>query len=424
MSDNSIEIVPTTRPLDAIVRPPGSKSITNRALLLASLARGTSKLTGVLDSEDTRLMADGLRTLGVSMKIDWPRGVASVEGVGGRFPIKSSEIFCGNSGTTLRFLTAALAFSGGKHKLFGVDRMHERPVGDLVTALQMLGCKISTTSPGECPPVLIDSPPIAGGKTSIPSGTSSQFISALLMAAPLASANVTVKLEGNPVSAPYIDMTLKMMPKFGVFAKVVGVREFQVSRGIYQGTIFDIEPDASAASYFFAAAAIVGGTIRVVLPGQNSLQGDVDFVDLLERMGCAVSREAESVVVTGPAQEGIDCDMSKISDTAQTLAVLAMFVSGPTSIRGIAHNRVKETDRIGNLAIELRKLGATVHESEDGMTIVPGELRPATIETYDDHRMAMSLALAGLKIPGVRINNPECVRKTFPDYFAELAKLS
>jgi len=423
MPENCIEIQPINHPLDATVRPPGSKSITNRALLLASLACGTSSLTGVLDSEDTRLMANGLRQLGAAVIVDWSTSLATVQGTGGKFPVKSSDIFCGNSGTTLRFLTAAAAFSGGRHRLSGVGRMHQRPVGDLVAALQLLGSNISAQSPGDCPPVVIDSPPVEGGRTRVRSEISSQFLSAILMSAPMAAGDVSVSIEGNPVSMPYIDMTLAMMKTFGVIPAIVGPGELLIHPAKYQGTGFAIEPDASAASYFFAAAAIVGGTVRVALPGLDSLQGDVAFVDLLEQMGCQVTRERKSVVVAGPARHGIDCDMSAISDTAQTLSVVSLFVMGPTTIRGIAHNRVKETDRIGNLALELRKLGATVTEHADGMTIIPGKLQRATVDTHDDHRMAMSLALAGLRIPGVQVRDPDCARKTFPDFFNELARL-
>jgi 3-phosphoshikimate 1-carboxyvinyltransferase len=248
-------------------------------------------------------------------------------------------------------------------------------------------------------------------------------LSALLLSASLATSPLSIRVDGNLVSQPYIEMTIQLCKRFGAIVQRPSIDTFMVLPAKLVAANLGIEPDASAASYFMAMAAITRGTITIEGLGKDSLQGDVGFLDLLKQMGCTTELRDSSIVVTGNSLKGIDCDMSKISDTAQTLSVVALFAEGSTTIRGIAHNRVKETDRIGNLAIELRKLGATVHEFDDGMTIVPGQLRPAKIETYNDHRMAMSLALAGLLQPGVRITNPECVQKTFPDYFDVLQRL-
>ncbi len=418
-------------PVCGTIRPPGSKSMTNRAVLLAALARGTSELTGLLDSDDTRLMRDALVRLGVVIDGELSEGTLRVVGCGGPFPARSSELFCGNSGTTLRFLVAALAFSGGRHRLYGVPRMHQRPVGDLVESLQQLGVEIECETPGGCPPVLIVSSGVGQSlqakEIPVRSEASSQFLSALLMAAPMARAPLTFRVAGPLVSRPYIEMTLRMMSRFGFEVGRPGVDVFTVAPGGYGATRMEIEPDASAASYFLAAAAITGGSVTVGGIGRESLQGDVEFCRLLEQMGCHVQLHSDRICVQGSPEggrlRGIECDMSRCSDTAQTLAVVALFADGATTIRGIAHNRVKETDRIGNLATELRRLGATVEELDDGLRIVPGPLRAATVNTWDDHRMAMSLALVGLVVDGVRIRNPECVGKTFPDYFQVLDQL-
>lgn len=419
-----IEIRPLHRPLRAAVRPPGSKSLTNRALLLAALAEGRSQLRGVLDSEDTRLMAAALGQLGIAFEADWKSGGFSIPGSGGKFHPPADGIFCGNSGTTLRFLTAALACCGIPARLSGTPRMHERPIGDLLSALRQLGASLTAESPGECPPVFIQAAATRGGTVAVRGGSSSQYLSALLMAAPLLPAPLSIAVDGPLVSEPYVNMTLAMMREFGVEADTPGNGTYRVRPSRYQACSFQIEPDASAASYFFAAAAIAGGSVTIEGLARDSLQGDLRFVELLKKMGCQVEYGRDSVTLTGPAVIAIDCDLSGISDTAQTLAAVALFVEGTTTLRGIAHNRLKETDRIGNLARELGKLGASVEELADGLRIAPGNLRSATIETWGDHRMAMSLALVGLRQPGIRIADPDCVRKTFPDYFSVLADLT
>ena len=410
-------------PIVGTIRPPGSKSLTNRALLLAALAQGNSRLSGLLDSEDTRVMLNALTTLGVSIQVDWARGIAEVEGINGRFP-QSSDVALDvqNSGTTIRFLTAALTAAGGNFILRGVARMHQRPIGDLVRALATLGGGVRALGDEEFPPVEVASDGLLGGTVQVAGNLSSQFLSGLLMAAPLAQTVVEIVVNGLLVSQPYVRMTLANMRSFGVNVRTEGtsLSRFIIEPQDYRSTDFTIEPDASAASYFFAAAAICGGSARVLGLNRHSLQGDVAFVDLLERMGCNVVWGEDFIEVLGPAQVGIDCEMSDISDTVQSLAVVSLFVTGPTTIRGIAHNRLKETDRIGDLAIELRKLGASVTEHADGLTVTPGAMRGAVMSTYNDHRMAMSLALVGLKVPGVEIENPDCVVKTYPKFFDDL----
>ncbi len=419
--DDSITIENCPHPVNASIAPPGSKSITNRALVCAALAGGTSVLNGALDSDDTRVMIDSLQKIGVKVEADLSQKQLTVHGAGGNFT-DCFDLFIGNSGTTVRFLTAMLAFAGGKFKLDGVDRMRERPIGPLIEALQGLGSKTSALSPGDCPPVEIKSPPIAGGKVDVSGSISSQYLSGLLMAAAQAAGDVEFSIDGPLISKPYVHMTIEVMKAFGVNCRADdSLTHFSIDADQkYSATNYDIEPDASAASYFWAAAAICGGTATITGLSRDSLQGDVGFVDCLEKMGCRVQWGSNHISVTGPAKCGIDIDMSNVSDTVQTLTSVALFVQGPTNICNVAHNRVKETDRIGNLAIELRKFGVQVDERHDGLTVHPGPLNPAIIETYDDHRMAMSLALVGLKQEGVVITNPGCVSKTYPNYFEEL----
>ena len=422
MSD-FIEVQPASGPIQSSIQPPGSKSLTNRALPIAAMATGQTVLTGVLDSDDTRAMIKSLERVGVSVSHDRESNHVVIEGSGGSFN-GAAELFIGNSGTSIRFLTAMLGVAGGKYRLDGIERMRERPIGPLVDALNRLGANVVAESSGDCPPVHIDSPAVGGGTVSISGSISSQYLSGLMMASPLAHDGVVIEIDGPLISKPYVEMTAAVMKSFGVECQInKSLNRFDIAAGQqYRGTEYAIEPDASAASYFWAAAAICGGTATVKCLDRNSLQGDVGFVDCLEQMGCKVQWLENEISVTGPATHGIDIDMSDVSDTVQTLAAVALFVDGPTAVRNVAHNRVKETDRIGNLAIELRKFGVQVDERDDGLTIHPGPLNPAEIETYDDHRMAMSLALVGLKQPGVMIFDPGCVSKTYPNYFVDLAK--
>ncbi|QEG22492.1 3-phosphoshikimate 1-carboxyvinyltransferase [Mariniblastus fucicola] len=420
-------IRPVDGPVNGQIRPPGSKSITNRALICAALANGTSTLTGVLDSDDTRVMLDSLTRLGFSFQHDPDAHTVVIEGQGGRIPNSKAELSIGNSGTSVRFLTAMLGLAGGDYRLDGVERMRQRPIGPLVEALQQFGSKVEAISPGGCPPVVIQPCGESAKSISVAGHLSSQYLSGLLMAAPLLKQDLRIQIEGHLVSLPYVAMTTAVMKSFGVKVDIEeqdGIPTAFLIRGesSYSGCDYAIEPDASAASYFFAIPAIIGGETTVLGLGKNSLQGDVGFVQCLEQMGCEIQVQEDSIRVSGKAKHGIDVDMANISDTVQTLTSVALFVDGPTNIRNVAHNRVKETDRIGNLAIELRKLGVTVDEREDGLTIHPAAMNGATFDTYDDHRMAMSFALIGLRQPGINIENPGCVSKTYPEFFEDLER--
>ena len=417
--------VPVSAPIHATITPPGSKSITNRALICAALTQGKSFLTGVLDSEDTQVMITALKQLGVPVDHDLENNTIEIEGNGGKFPVKNAEIYVANSGTTARFLTAMLAASptrGGVYRIHGKERMHERPIGDLLLALQNLGADVRSERENDCPPLVIGPNGSLAGETSIPGTISSQFLSAILMVAPAGKHDITLRVSGELVSKPYIAMTLEVMKSFGATIDFrEDFSEFCLPAGSrYEPTHYSIEPDASAASYFFAAAAITGGTVRVEGLTEKSFQGDIDFCRCLERMGCTLKFGETSATITGLPLHGIDVDMNAISDTVMTLGVVALFAEGPTRIRNVAHIRHKETDRIAALACELRKLGAAIEEKEDGLIITPQTLHGAEIDTYDDHRMAMSFAIAGLKIPGVVIRDPLCVAKTYPRFFEDL----
>ena len=422
-------------PIRGSIRPPGSKSITNRALICAALASGESLLTGALDSQDTRVMVAGLQSLGISVATDWQRGEIHVVGAGGVLPATAAVIDCAASGTTIRFLSAVCANGHGVYRLDGTPRMRKRPIGDLLEALRRLGVDASAESPGECPPVVIRARGMTGNVVSVRGSTSSQFASGLALVAPCTPRGMQIDFSGVLVSLPYLDMTRRVMESFGAICEPTGDRGWKIAPTGYRGHTYAIEPDASAASYFLAAAAITGGSVTVAGLSRRSMQGDVGFADALGRMGCTVAWNngvEESITVAGRAVHGIDIDMNAISDTVPTLAVVALFADGPTTIRNVAHIRDKETDRIGDLACELRRLGATVTEQPDGLTIDPtgagdplkAGLRGATVATYDDHRMAMSLALAGLRVPGVLVADPACVGKTFPNYWEQLTAIT
>lgn len=411
-------------PITGSIRPPGSKSLTNRALIIAALAEGQSTLTGALESEDTEVMIDSLRRIGVSILHDPETHTLTVEGNGGKFHGDNTEMFIANSGTSMRFLTALATLGQGTFRLDGIARMRERPIGDLIEALKQLGANIRTEFDNACPPVLVDAKGLPGGQATIAGNISSQYLSGLLMAAPYASGEVQLQVDGELVSKPYVRMTTQIMRDFGATLEENDCVRFVIPGGqTYQGCQYAIEPDASAASYFWGAAAVSGGKVTVEGLSRDALQGDVGFCEALAQMGCQVDYQADSITVTGGKLRGINIDMGEISDTVQTLSAVALFADGPTTITGVAHNRHKETDRIGDLACELRKLGATVEELEDGMIITPGTLQPARIETYNDHRMAMSLALVGLRQEGVVILNPGCTSKTYPHFFEDLAQI-
>jgi 3-phosphoshikimate 1-carboxyvinyltransferase len=421
----SITMTPSG-PIHGRIRPPGSKSITNRALVCAALASGDSTLEGVLDSDDTRVMREALVALGINLQHDAAHDTVVIAGCDGKIPAAKADLFVGNSGTTVRFLAAMLALGHGEYRLDGVARMRERPIEDLLAALRQWNIDARSELGTCCPPVIIRARGISGGTAHVAGNVSSQFLSGLLLAAPYAANDVELIVDGELVSKPYVEMTLAVMRTFGVDATAAAnLARIHVPAGQrFHGRRYEIEPDASAASYFFAAAAVTGGSIKVEGLSRDALQGDVSFCECLAKMGCRVEYGERVISVTGGSLVGIDVDMNAISDTAQTLAVVALFASGPTTIRGVGHNRHKETDRIGNLAIELRKLGATVEEFDDGLRVTPGPFRGATLDTYDDHRMAMSFAVAGLATPGVTINDPDCTAKTYPRFFEDMAKLA
>lgn len=422
----TIEIEPARQPLQASIRPPGSKSITNRALVCAALADGESLLTGALVSDDTEVMIDSLRRLGIDVAVEDQGHTLRVSGGAGTFPASQAELFVGNSGTTIRFLAALATLGKGQYRLDGVARMRERPIGDLVATLTALGCGVRCEYDNGYPPLLVNAQGLPGGNATIAGNQSSQFLSGLLMAAPCAQGPLELRVEGELVSQPYVEMTLQVQREFGISIDADSqlTRFATPGQQHYQARQYAIEPDASAASYFWGAAAIAGGTVTVEGLSATSLQGDVAFVDVLEQMGCHVERQADSISVTGGPLRGVTVDMNAISDTVQTLAAVALFAEGPTEVSGVAHNRLKETDRISALATELRKLGAEVSERPDGLRIEPRPLRGTSVATYDDHRMAMSLALVGLRLSGVVVENPACTAKTYPDYFIDLQKVS
>ena len=433
-------------PVRGRIRPPGSKSLTNRALICAAMAEGRSILTGALRSEDTEVMIDSLGKCGLTIEVSDAGRTIDVDV--SRRQMGSSqrrELFIANSGISIRFLTAALSAAGGKYHLHGVDRMHERPIADLVDALAAVQSGVITTgSPGGCPPVDIDSRGWTDNPVRVGGSVSSQFLSGLMMAAPISLASpardsdsagrIQIDVIGELVSLPYVQMTAAVMRSFGANVEIQDADSFTtdnagtrvvVSGDGYRGTDYEIEPDASAASYFWAAAAITGGAVTVLGLTPDAMQGDVGFCKVLEKMGCEFQSDASGMTISGRASRGIDIDMNPISDTVQTLAVVALFADGPTRVRGVAHNRFKETDRIGDLACELRKLGAHVEEHQDGLTIHPPKdgVQGAVLETYHDHRMAMSLSLAGLSADGVRVLDPSCTGKTYPEFFADLETL-
>ena len=413
--------------VDGSIQLPGSKSLSNRILLLASMAEGATDVYNLLDSDDTRHMLDSLQRLGVRLELSPDRTRCRVYGLGGPFPPQEAELFLGNAGTAIRPLCAALCLGRGVFNLTGEPRMYERPIKDLVEALAQLGVRIEYLQRDGYPPLRIISNGIPGGEVSIRGNISSQYLTALLMAAPLAQSDMVINVEGELVSKPYIDMTVDVVRSFGATVETHGYQSFHVpGRQTYRSPgMALVEGDASSATYFLAAAAIRGGTVRVNGVGANSVQGDVGLANVLEQMGATVSRGTDWIEVSRGDLRGVDLDMNHIPDAAMTVATTALFAQGKTAIRNVANWRVKETDRLAAMATELRKVGAEVYEGDDYLEITPpANIRPAAIDTYNDHRMAMSFSLAALGNASITINNPECVSKTFPDYFEQLAAIT
>lgn len=429
-----LDLQPTMR-VEGCVRLPGSKSISNRILLLAALAQGTTRIHDLLASDDTHVMLMALQKLGVKWEQIGESQSYLVEGVDGVLPVHHADLFLGNAGTAIRPLTASLAVIGGDYTLHGVSRMHERPIGDLVDALNAVGAQIEYTGQHGYPPLHIRRGHIHAQILQVKGNVSSQFLTALLMAAPLmAQANeVRIEVVGELISKPYIEITLNLMRRFGVVVERDGWQAFTVAAGqhyISPGTIH-VEGDASSASYFLAAGAIAGGPVRVEGVGRDSIQGDVRFVEALEQMGASISMGDNWIEASANGVlKAIDADFNHIPDAAMTIAVAALYADGPSTLRNIGSWRVKETDRLAAMATELRKLGATVEEGADYLRVTPPEqIQAAAIDTYDDHRMAMCFSLASLdgvarRGNTIRINDPQCVAKTFPDYFETFAQIA
>ncbi|BFT30424.1 3-phosphoshikimate 1-carboxyvinyltransferase [Alteromonas sp. D210916BOD_24] len=409
------------------VNVPGSKSLSNRALLLAALAEGETELTNLLDSDDISHMLNALTQLGISYRLNDDKTRCVVKGNNGAFNVAQPlELFLGNAGTAMRPLCAALAASNVECVLTGEPRMEERPIGDLVDALREAEADITYLKNDGYPPLHIKGKTLQGGEMSVDGSVSSQFLTALLMAAPLFNGNVTIRIKGELVSKPYIDITLDTMAKFGVKVQNDDYQTFTISGDAKYASPgkFMVEGDASSASYFLAAGAIKGGTVRVTGIGQNSIQGDIRFADVLEAMGAKVVWNDEYVEVTGAPLKGVNMDMNHIPDAAMTIATTALFAEGPTTMTNIYNWRVKETDRLAAMATELQKLGAKVEEGHDYITVWPTKtLKHAEIDTYNDHRIAMCFSLVALSDTPVTINDPGCTRKTFPDYFTRFKTL-
>jgi 3-phosphoshikimate 1-carboxyvinyltransferase len=411
--------------VDATVEIPGSKSLTNRALLVTALAQGDSVLENALFSEDSEYFAKCVEQLGMPIILNPHQAQIQVTGRGGEIPAKQADLFVGLAGTAARFISALVALGNGEYRLDGVPRMRERPMGDLLTVLQTGGATVKFEGNSGFMPYTVYGQGFAGGNFSLKANQTSQQLSALLMIAPYAQQDTNIEVEGTLVSQSYVKMTCRLMADFGVEVNQIGDNQFQIKAGQrYQARHYTIEPDASNASYFFAAAAVTGGRVRVKHLTKQSCQGDILWLNVLEQMGCQIQDSDDYTEVTGPKQlQGIDIDMNDISDLVQTLGAIAPFASSPITIRNVEHIRYKETDRIKAVVTELRRLGVKVEEFPDQLKIEPGPITPAAIETYHDHRMAMAFAVTGLKVPGIVIKDPGCTAKTFPDYFTRFFQM-
>ncbi len=426
-----LPIVPLKRPIDLDIAVPGSKSISNRYLAMSALAAGEVNLIGLLRSDDTHYMAEGLKKLGFGVQADWHAKTCRVMGEGGHIPAKGAELFVGAAGTAMRFLSAFVTLGSGRFRLDGTPRMRERPIEDLLQGLRLLGVNARSEFDNGCPPVIVEASGLPGGITKIDGSRSSQYISAILQVAPYARAPMTIEVTESFVSRPFVELTLKGMSDFGVLTATEGMRIYRPTHGVkYRSGTYEIEGDATASSYFLGAAAILGGRCCVTNVRSNSAQGDARFADVLRRMGCKVrtgflagKRGIEVYRDPKTPLKPIVVDMNDMPDVVLTLAVVCLFAEGTSTIMNVSNLRIKETDRLAALANELRRIGATIDEGEDSLEITPGTPQIAAVETYDDHRMAMSMALAGLGQEGVTIKNPACVSKTYPEFFTDLGKL-
>ncbi|HVN90759.1 MAG TPA: 3-phosphoshikimate 1-carboxyvinyltransferase [Candidatus Binataceae bacterium] len=426
MPVDTIEIAVARGPLHATIRPPGSKSITNRAMLLAAMATGPSVITDALLSDDTQRMAEALRLLGFTVQVEEGERRIMVEGHGGAIPSSAASLDAGNAGTAMRFLAGFLTLGRGRYRLDGSARMRQRPIGSLLDGLNDLGVSASSEGSNRRPPIVIDTTSAAfeGGEVTIDASLSSQFVSALLIPAPLWRKGLRLKVIGE-TARPFIEMTLRLMEVWGASSSIAGDLITVPGGQSYRARDFAVEPDATAASYFAAAAALIGGTVTIAGLRLDSVQGDIGFLRVLEQMGAHVEWRDAGVAVSGTgALRGVDVAMNATPDVVPTLAAIAPFASSPTRIREVGFIRHHESDRISAVATELRRLGASVEEFEDGLAIAPSRLNPARIETYDDHRIAMAFAIAGLKQLGVRIANPGCVAKTYPEFFEDLRSVA
>ena len=421
-----IEIQPAAK-IKAEVTVPGSKSITQRALIAAALADGPSKLLGPLESEDTRFTAAALQQMGV--EVVKGKDMWTVQGMGGSIATPDKEIFLGNNGTATRFLTSVAALGSGIFKISGDERMAERPILPLMQALQGWGVDIASINDNGCPPLLIKANGLSGGRTVLPEGKSSQYLSSLLLVGPYARQPAELDVEGDILSLPYVIMTLAVMEAFGIRVEAnEALNSYRIPQGKYRAQEYAIEGDASNASYFYAAAAVTGGEVTVPNVPVPSLQGDAAFVALLARMGCQINKTGDGLTVSGPEElKGIAIDMGDMPDVVPTLAVVASRAKGRTVIKNIAHLRIKECDRLHVMAVELAKMGVRVQELEDSLVIEginpEAPMHGAEIETYNDHRIAMSFAVAGLTVPGVKIRGEQCVAKSFPDFWERFKQL-
>ena len=417
-----LEVTPLERPPDATIRVPGSKSVTNRALIIAALAEGHSRILNPLFSDDSYWLMNALVRLGIDVSADGERGEIYVSGQSGEFYASGVDLFVGNAGTVARFLPPVLALGRGPYTVDGVPRMRERPVADLVDAMRQLGAAVEYVGEVAKFPLRIKGGGIPGGEARVSASKSSQFVSGLLMASPYAQAPVTLHPEGRK-EWPYVGITVALMRAFGVEVDQANGR-FTVAPAMYSSREYEVEPDASGASYFMAAAAVTGGRVRIPGLGSSSPQGDLRFAGVLRDMGCRVEITSDFIEVQGPDRlQGVEVDMNAFSDTMITLSAIAPFATTPTTIKNVAHTRLQETDRLRAVATELNRLGIRTQTTPSSIRIIPGQIQSGVVRTYGDHRMAMAFAVTGLVASGIRTGDPGCVTKTFPGYFGALESL-